>query len=368
MKILINCSNNIGGGGAQVAVSFINECKNHLYIHFIVVLGVNTVNDNIERGSFPNNFTFIDTGVTPWYKLHKKLNIIEKETRPDIVFTVFGPAYWRPSAKHIIGFAQGYYIYPESPFWKTNSKTENFKIWLKKQIHLHFFSRDGDAFICETEDARLRLQNIIKNKSKSFYFVSNTCSKYYFEHDIFADKLPKRRTGEFRLLTISKLYAHKNIHQIPMVIDKLLALRVDNIHFVLTISKEEYNEIFEDKYKSFVTTVGAVANKECPSLYKECDAMYLPTLLECFTASYPESMVMKKPILTSDLPFARMLCKDAALYFNPLNHTEIAEKIVLLQQNQELQNKLVKNGLKILTHFPSASERAEKYIEICNKL
>ncbi len=43
----------------------------------------------------------------------------------------------------------------------------------------------------------------------------------------------------------------------------------------------------------------------------------MPTLLECFSASYLEAMYMKKIIFTSDLPFAHTVCKDAAFYFAP---------------------------------------------------
>ena len=67
--------------------------------------------------------------------------------------------------------------------------------------------------------------------------------------------------------------------------------------------------------------------ENCPKLYNQADAMFLPTLLETFSASYPEAMKMERPILTSDLDFAKDICGDAALYFNPLDSYDIANKI-----------------------------------------
>ena len=55
--------------------------------------------------------------------------------------------------------------------------------------------------------------------------------------------------------------------------------------------------------------------------------MFLPTFLECFSASYAEAMLMKKPIITSNLGFAQNVCKDAAVYFDPCNPEDIIDKI-----------------------------------------
>ena len=48
----------------------------------------------------------------------------------------------------------------------------------------------------------------------------------------------------------------------------------------------------------WLLAVGGVDIRECPSLYEQCDFMFLPTLLECFSASYAEAMKMRRPILT----------------------------------------------------------------------
>ena len=53
-----------------------------------------------------------------------------------------------------------------------------------------------------------------------------------------------------------------------------------------------------------IINVGPIKSAECPSLYSECDIMFFSTLLECFSASYAEAMIMKKPIITTDMGFA----------------------------------------------------------------
>ena len=77
---------------------------------------------------------------------------------------------------------------------------------------------------------------------------------------------------------------------------------------------------------------------------------------------------MRKPILTSDLHFARGLCGDAAVYFNPMDPLDIAEKIFELANNPTEQNKLINNGVRQLKNFDTSQERAQKYIKIIEEL
>ncbi|HTL09366.1 MAG TPA: hypothetical protein VL307_13945, partial [Chitinophagaceae bacterium] len=91
-------------------------------------------------------------------------------------------------------------------------------------------------------------------------------------------------------------------------------------------------------------------------------------MLECFSASYPEAMVMQKPVLTSDLSFARSICRDAAMYFDPLNPADIADTIVRLMTDKSLYDRLVMNGLQRVKDFPTAAQRAAAYIALCEQI
>jgi glycosyltransferase involved in cell wall biosynthesis len=84
---------------------------------------------------------------------------------------------------------------------------------------------------------------------------------------------------------------------------------------VITLPVDVFKSIFNEKYYKYVYNLGPIPIPECASLYKECDAMFLPTLLECFSASYIEAMYMEKPIVTSDLDFAHTVCGNSALNF-----------------------------------------------------
>ncbi len=368
MKILINTSSNFKGGGIQVAKSFIEECKKFNENEYYVVLSKNMVKV-IDKSKFASNFFFYDAPFRPatkffsLYSHNSFLKKIENKFRPDIVFTTSGPSYWRPKKLHIMGYNIPHYIYPESPYFN-KIKLLNRVLWkLRKKFAIYFFNRDGDVFVVQTDDVNKRLKNIMP--SKKIFTVTNTVNSYYVNQLKRPFKLPPCINNEFRLLTLSAWYPHKNLDIIPKVIDLLIQRGYPNIKFIVTLNKDDMNLLSSDKNYEQLINVGPVKIEDGASLYQECHAMFLPSLIECFSASYAEAMHTKKPIITSDMGFAHTVCKDAALYFDPVDEKDIASKIIKLYKSKSLQNKLIQNGSIILESFGSSFLRAKNFLEIC---
>ncbi|MBW9276331.1 MULTISPECIES: glycosyltransferase [Bacteroides] len=364
MKLIINASLAYGGGGLQVALSFINEC---LYIRgnqYYVFASRNVVSQ-LDKSIFPDNFIFYDIPPLKFYQYNFYLSQLEKKILPDVVFSIFGPVYWKPSVPHIMGYAIPHYIYKDSPYWDIISIKERLKMKIKEFFHMYFLKRDASAFICETDDVQTRLALLFPEKK--CYKVSNTYSSFFEKKVLCRDFIELKDTSKFRFLTVSRYYPHKNLEIIRLIVDKLRENDIKDIQFVLTISPSDYEKIFGIDYVEEVKNVGPVIASECPSLYNDCDAVFLPSLLECFSANYPEAMIMKKPILTSDLPFARTVCGNAALYFTPLNVMDAVDKILLIYHDDDcVRNLLLFSELK-LREFPLPCERAHLYLEICEK-
>ena len=90
---------------------------------YFVVLS-DALSKMIDTKIFPINFTFFNAPFRPatifTLRSHNYfLKEIEKEWKPDIVFTTSGPSYWRSKAPHLMGFNLAHYIYPESPILKS---------------------------------------------------------------------------------------------------------------------------------------------------------------------------------------------------------------------------------------------------------
>jgi glycosyltransferase involved in cell wall biosynthesis len=139
------------------------------------------------------------------------------------------------------------------------------------------------------------------------------------------------------------------------------------LKFIITIPEKTYQEKFAG-FEETVINLGPIGIEDCPSVYHYSDFLFLPTLLECFTASYVEAMKMECPILTSDLSFARSVCQKAAMYFNPREAKDILEKIGILVKDPSIQSKLIEEGINQLQTFPNAEKRTSQYLNICGEI
>jgi glycosyltransferase involved in cell wall biosynthesis len=365
MVLILNLSNNLGGGGLQVALSVLEECKK-IDIHDYHVFFGSNVQKQINVNSFPDNFMFYKIPSVKVWQLYKHLEPLGKRIKPDCVFTIFGPSYWKPRACHVMGFARVYDIYRDFEFIKKKPILFKIKLFIRGVLWIYLFKYCANILIVETEDARQRLMKRLHTSKISV--VSNTCSSVYYNYINFPDKLPKRKDNEIRLITISAYYPHKNLESIPKVLEELGKQDIITINFVLTIKSDDYVKLIPERWRSRVYNIGPVSVAECPSLYQECDILYLPTLLEIFSVSYLEAMVMGKPILTSYLSFARDVCGDAALYFDPFNISDIVEAIKKAAFDKNVYQEYADRGRERCKLFPTAAQRAEQYLDICEKL
>lgn len=372
MKLIINASTIYAGGALQVTLSFIDELArmndNNEYYIFINRKAQKYFNTKI----LPSNFKVYTIDSSPAKLVTRRktigfLNKLECEIMPDIVFSVFGPSYWKPSSPHVIGVADGWIYNNKSIAYKKLSLFQLFKRKLLNKYKLYYFRRDSYTYILETDDACSKFKNIINKGKCKVIKVSNTYNSIYddFVYDDvpdFLNKISIKENDEFFLCYICHNHPNKNLSILKKVAPLLESF---NVKFIITLP----HDIFEREFTSFknIINLGPVHPEECPYIYKYCDALFFPSLLETFTASYPEAMVMKKPILTSDLPFAHDICKNAALYFDPLCPVDIKDKILELKRDSQLKESLVNNGLQIISNFPNSKDRAIKYIEICKE-
>lgn len=370
MRLLINTASTFKGGGVQVAVSFIEECKKLHQHHYFVVLGA-AVAKAINTSDFPENFEFLKAPFRPatrYFSLKSHNNFLKKSEskfKPDVVFTTSGPSYWKPKSPHLMGYNIPHYIYPESPYFNRLSLRGK-SWWFAMKIFAYFnFKFYANAYVVQTDDVNRRLKKFIRKTN--VHTVSNTVNAHYLNPRVYSPKLDRPKAKEFRVLTVSAWYPHKNLEIIPKVIEELRTLNEHSIKFVLTIRQEDLEEHHLATYQE-VVNVGPVKIEEVPSLYNETDTMFLPTLLECFSASYVEAMQMQKPIITSNMGFAHTVCGDAAKYIDPVNAKEIAKAIVELKNSIILQEDLIAKGSARIKEFGSAQNRAEKYLQICEDL
>lgn len=131
------------------------------------------------------------------------------------------------------------------------------------------------------------------------------------------------------LLFLSKYYPQKNFEILPEVC-KIILERNLPITISLTLNRNNKTErkILDslNTYSSVVKNLGYVNYSDLSNVYSKHDGIFLPTLLESFTANYIEALYFKKLIFTSDRDFAREVCDDCAFYFDPYSAISIVNE------------------------------------------
>lgn len=363
MKVIFDCSNITVGGGIQVANSFLKYSLVSNDIQFFFLLS-NKVYESLPKSDELNNANIhiITTNhytLLPWHRSIREIREVERKFNPDLTFTLFGPAYWKSKAPHLVGFARPHYILHHSPFYRVASNKKLIRyMYLLEAIHNYLFRKNSDYLFVENESM---VETLKKKYGKNVYYVPNTYNQVFEQYSPRANKSLK---SVFQLLTISSDYPHKNLDSIPLVAAALTKKYPNfKFRFVVTISEGSIRISSEN-----IKYIGPVMIEKCPELYLESDAMYLPTLLECFSASYVEAMYMKLPILTSDLDFARSICGSAAVYFHPLDHDNIAESIYKLATNPTQTEKIVNAGENRLPVFGSPADRYERFVKLFHEI
>ena len=225
--------------------------------------------------------------------------------------------------------------------------------------------------VVETETFKNLVSEKIGFDKNNIYVIENSFNKKFNIDSILNDKVKKSDSLNF--FVPSSYYPHKNLE---VLIDVACILKNKyNIYlkfnFLIKSDSVEWSRFIDiAKSKdvlSYLNTYGPVNNDEMTRLYGENDFVILPTLAEVSTAVYPESFISKKLVFTSNLDFAKELCGDGAIYFDPLDSSDIALKIYQVINDAELQNKIIEYGsLQLSKKYISPEEKWEKQKKLIN--
>ena len=369
MKILINASNLKKGGGLQVADSICSYLDRYPQYEFVVVLSRylqstaqrirDFFNVKVSIYDFPKSIHAILTG------RDKYLDDVVLREGIDVVLTVFGPSLWIPRVLHVSGFARAQCLFMDSPFYRIMNCWDLMFAYLQRRLWLWSFNRCADVYFTENECVSFRLLRVFPGKH--VYTVTNYYNQIYDDPSRWTHDICLPLHAGVTLLTIAANYPHKNLKiLIPTICYLHRKYPNFKFRFVLTVTKDEFGFV-DEELSDDIVFLGKVPLSECPHLYEQCDIVFSSTLLECFSAVYPEAMRMEKPIITTDLPVIRSLCGDAALYYEALSPESFGEAIYRLAIDGHLRKKLIEQGKLQLATYDTYGMRVQKLLSIVEK-
>jgi glycosyltransferase involved in cell wall biosynthesis len=188
----------------------------------------------------------------------------------------------------------------------------------------------------------------------------------------------RRRIGEsraaFKFLYLTKYYPHKNIEA---ACDAMMTARERGIDvaLVLTLDPSEseacsvlLRRVEEGRYGEAVVNIGTVDLPDIELVYNSVSGVFMPTLLESYSATFVEAMAFKKILLVSDRAFAREICGNAAIYMDPLSVDSMIQALETATKSIDLSKEKIAIGSKLFAErTESWAEIAEKYAEILSQ-
>ena len=150
------------------------------------------------------------------------------------------------------------------------------------------------------------------------------------------------------------------MHRIPhrlMIVGKMSEMRTVDDAVILEAKN------FGDR----VHMTGAVSDEQLMKYYRSAEALVVPSLYEGFGLPLLEAMSLGCPVLCSSASSLPEVAGDAAVYFDPRDARDIAEKLLQIAANPALRMALVEKGSDRLRKF-RYEDCAGLTAEVLNKL
>ena len=291
------------------------------------------------------------------------LDRVLKRYRIDIMFNM-GDLVVNTGVKQVYLFDWSYAIHPRGMVWVRMARRD----WFIRKVKLFLLKRRirrPTVTIAQTPVAKEALQML--------YGLTNV---KIVPNAVSLDNLDSDRDERFalpsgkRLLYLTYYYPNKNLEVLLPVARRIRELGRD-YRIIITIAPSQHKkaerlleEIRIQDLGAIIVNVGPVEMAHVPSLYRSCDGLLMPTLLESFSGTYVEAMFHGIPIFTSDLDFAKGVCGDAACYFDPHDAHDIVRKIDTVFDNITCSASLIEAGRRVLASLPDWSHAFKLYQEI----
>lgn len=292
------------------------------------------------------------------------LNRIAENFQADVVWSLNLGSYVRRRIPNVLSIHNPHQVYPSE---STKSHPKSRLTVAMLQFFFRRSLRSADAVIVQTalmgEYARHapncpRQVAVIPKSVERSSEVSSECLSGDMERKLV--RIPFRGTT---WLYVATAIPHKN-HRVLTEAALILKGASSSAHrIVLTISEEEAIARCGPRARELIDAgilvpVGWVAKKHLRALYEACDACVMPSILESLSSAHLEAMEWSRPQIVADLPYARDLCGDAALYVDPHNPGKWVAAMADLSASRELQASLVDKGRKRMELFPRTWDEA----------
>ncbi|MGR3319003.1 MAG: glycosyltransferase family 4 protein, partial [Candidatus Anammoxibacter sp.] len=314
-----------------------------------------TIQDDLNKNL---NFKWIVhkiPSVAPFLRMFWEQIILPVYLRKDRVQILFCPAniglvFWfspfilmvRNMAVFDSDFIKGESIYQR---FRLNFLRVLTLLSIKRAKKVIFISKNAQDEICEK-------YNIDRAKTALIYHGKNNIFNLPFkESDI--DQIRKKYNLDDYILYVSNIYRYKNFHELIQAflkikneIDSDIQLLFAGISFDDGYYEMLNRLIIENGAENRIRFIGHVPNDRLPVLYANSRLFVYPSTIENCPNILIEAMGCGAAIVASNIEPMPEICQDGALYCDPNDPGDIADKMLKVLRSNELRESLSKKALE----------------------
>ncbi len=238
-----------------------------------------------------------------------------------------------------------------------------------KAFPLHFLKRAFYLFLtkktAQKASAIISVSQSTKNEIVDHLKVNPAKIRVIYEgvDEKLLGSSKKDLIGNPYIFYVGNAYPHKNLNRLVSAFEKahrnnqkLVLVGLENF-FYKRLKKETEKKGVKD-----VVFFGQAKDSDLSSLYSSAKAFVMPSLMEGFGLPPLEAMANNCFIIASDIPALREICSGAALYFNPYDTADIADKIAFAFSTED-KSSFLKKGKERIKDF-SWEKMAEETLKI----
>jgi glycosyltransferase involved in cell wall biosynthesis len=241
--------------------------------------------------------------------------------------------------------------------------------WLRNKI----LAKSANRIICESDYVKNDITKFIKINSNKISIIQSPPPEeflnYKFKEENFQKVRKKYDLPEKYIFYPAQCWYHKN-HIRLVEAFKIVNEKCNDIHLIMTGSqKNNYNNLIE-KIKELNLEekslhLGYIDYEDVPYLYKMSMMLIMPSLFESVSIPIYEAFALEVPVCSSNVVALPEQVGDAGLIFDPNSINDIANKILIYIEDEDLRKEKAYKGYIKVKNF-NHREYQKKLLRILN--
>lgn len=252
----------------------------------------------------------------------------------------------------------------ERYFPENFTRYERFLRWITNRA----LSSTASKILCESIFVKSDIIKFLNINSNKIAVIAAPPPALLLNHEINTSKIDiikkKYNIKKKFIFYPAQTWIHKN-HIRLIDAFKIVSNKFIDVDLILTGAPKSnhsnvINKIKNNNLSNRVRYLGYIDYLDLPYLYKLSEFLIMPSLFESVSIPIYESFALKVPVACSNVVALPEQVGDSALIFDPLDITDMSNKMIMYLDNQELGKKMGHKGYERI--------KGHNHDEYCKKL